>query len=101
MWFHPPSESVVLLIAILGSVGIITKDPIVDPGMMYSNHTHMGEFQRTRPFLTLTLYSTVAGSSAFDSTITTAKLRAAGTCTTVPISQDHSNYWVPVGVTLS
>ncbi|KIJ47814.1 hypothetical protein M422DRAFT_777984 [Sphaerobolus stellatus SS14] len=51
-------------------------DPIMDPGAV-SAHVH-----------------TIQGGSNFGPTTTTAQLRQS-TCSTVPIKEDHSNYWIP------
>jgi hypothetical protein len=54
-------------------------------------------FQNNRTVLDILQSSvfTVLGGSGFAATLTTAQLRASK-CTTVPIQEDHSNYWIPV-----
>lgn len=64
---------------LMGINNAITReriDPITNPGEI-SAHNHF-----------------IVGSSGFRTDTNSEKMRAS-TCTSIPIEQDHSNYWVP------
>lgn len=60
----------------LGSLGQERADPIVNPGAPFSAHVH-----------------NIFGSSKFGPSVTSDILRQ-GKCTSSPIAEDNSNYWV-------